>query len=66
MAICFMLCEVKGSPSRKFLKNIMKDPGAFAHVETVRKAPPSLHWHIQCYHYVSLDLYRYYGLQFPC
>ena len=64
--ICFMLCEVKGSPSGKFLKNIMKDSGAFAHVETVRKAVPSLHWHIQCYHHVSLDLYRCYGLQFPC
>jgi hypothetical protein len=45
-----MLCEVWTSQERKMLKNIMNDAGASAHVEAVRKAVPSLHWHIECYH----------------
>ena len=50
--IClFMLIEFCACPSARFLRNIIQDGNAYQHVESVRKAPPSVHWHIQCYHY---------------
>ena len=55
VALCCMSCEAKSSPSLRFLKNIVKDEGAYKHVDDVRKAAPSMSWHIRCYHNVSLD-----------
>lgn len=50
--ICaIMLLEVCMCPSARFLRNILHDGNAYNHVENVRKAPPSVRWHIQCYHY---------------
>jgi hypothetical protein len=50
--ICFFMCiEWLVCPSCHFLRNILHDGNAYQHVESVRKAPPSVRWHIQCYHY---------------
>ena len=50
--ICvFILVEFCACPSARFLRNILQDGNAYQHVENVRKAPPSVRWHIQCYHY---------------
>ena len=50
--ICaFILVEFCVCPSARFLRNILQDGNAYQHVENVRKAPPSVQWHIQCYHY---------------
>ena len=49
--LLLMLIEVCACPSASFLRNMLADGSAYQHVEGVRKAPPSVNWHIQCYHY---------------
>eukprot|EP01043_Picozoa_sp_COSAG02_P016230 COSAG02_NODE_710_length_18178_cov_14.361524_4_plen_393_part_00 len=49
-----MIIEVCVCPSARYLRNIMLDAGAYQHVENVRKSPPEVHWHIQCYHYETI------------
>jgi hypothetical protein len=52
LVLCVMIViEFCACPSARFLRNILQDGSAYQHVENVRKAPPSIHWHIQCYHY---------------
>ena len=49
-----MMVEVCVCPSAAFLRHILPDGSAYQHVEDVRKAAPSVHWHIQCYHYETV------------
>eukprot|EP01046_Picozoa_sp_COSAG06_P000813 COSAG06_NODE_23_length_33072_cov_44.622327_31_plen_407_part_00 len=46
-----MMAEVCASPSAAFLRHKLGDASAYQHVEGVRKAGPSVRWHMQCYHY---------------
>ena len=50
--LCVMIVvEFCACPSARFLRNVLQDRSAYQHVESVRKAPPSVRWRIQCYHY---------------
>jgi hypothetical protein len=49
-----MIIEVCICPSARYLRNILLDNGAYQHVETVRRSPPEVHWHIRCYHYETI------------
>ena len=46
-----MALDICASPSAAFLRHILQDSSAYQHVDDVRRATPSVSWHIQCYHY---------------
>ena len=51
VVLFIMLVEICTCPSVSYLRNMLSDGNAYAHVESVRKTAPEIRWHIQCYHY---------------
>lgn len=54
LILLLMTVEVCVCPSARYLRNILQDDSAYHHVENVRRSPPEVRWHIQCYHYETI------------